>query len=619
MTPAVEQRVGRAAPPGDRGIAWLLAGLTLFALVVRLWHLDALLPHLHEPDGDMVTQTEILRHGDPDPGANPHWASYPTLIARVASLFPLEPSGPPRTLDEHLSAASRPHLVVRVVVAVFSVLLVPAAFGLARLFFSPRWSLVAAALVATSLMLLVGSQQARPHAAAAGWTVLAVLAAVRLRRDPRPLNYALASGAAAVAFGILHFGAFAWPALLAAHLLRDRSQRRSALPGVAIGVAALAASILLFHGYVFDPAVGGEGPFRVDASGVYFGTHLVLLDVSAQGLLVLAHGLWSFDPVLFCLGAVGLAWLPCAAWRTRRQARAGLGSDVLVVLAHVVPFLIGAGIFNRAYPRFLVPLLPHCACLAVLALVSLSRVARRLGARGSPAGVPVAAAAPALLALALPTFLTCKSAWLRSQPDSAVLLADWIRAAPERASARYFATMSFDIPLPRTLLVGPPGVMSQQRSHMFPWWRYQLQHAAALRTLETCDVRWFELVGEPDPLAPFAGGIPSDGWAFVVLEFQTGGVQGEDHPLRRALARRGELVARFGPYDEDAPRGDHPRDRARGHKLMYDHIAAVGAQPFFEVRSTYAARVLAARRLGPILEVYRLPAPEVSEPRPAQD
>jgi hypothetical protein len=607
-----EPRIASPRPRCERSVVWWLVGMTLFALAVRLWHLDALLPHLHEPDGDMVTQTEILRHGDPDPGTNPHWASYPTLIARVASLFPLEPSAPPKTLDEHLAAAARPHLVVRVVVAVFSVLLVPAAFGLARLFFSPRWSLVAAALVVTSLMLLNASQQARPHAAAAGWTVLAVLGAARLRRDPRPGSYALASGAAAVAFGILHFGAFAWPALLVAHLLRDRSQRRSALTGLAIGMVALAASILLFHGYLFEPSGGGEGQFKLDSSGVYFGTHLVLLDVSAKGLLVLAHGLWSFDPVLFCLGAVGLAWLPFAAWRARGMARAGLGSDVLVVLAHVVPFLIGAGVFNRAYPRFLVPLLPHCACLAVLALVSLSRVARRIG-------VPFAATATVLLALAFPTFLTCKSAWLRSQPDSVARLADWIRATPERASASYFATMSFDIPLPRTLHVGPPGAMSEQRSHMFPWWRYQLRHEAAVRSLETYDVRWFVLVGEPDPLAPFAGAIPSDGRAFAVLEFQSGGVQGEDHPLRRTLARRGELVARFGPYDEDDARGDQLRDRARGHKLMYDHNAALGAQPFFEARSAYAARVLAARRLGPILEVYGIPPPDVSAPRPSQD
>lgn len=586
----------------------MLVGLTMFALIVRLWHIDALLPYRYEPDADMVTQAEIIRYGDANPGANPNWASYPNAIARVASLFPLEPSTPPQTLDEHLAAASRPHLVVRVIVAVLSVLLIPAAFGLARLFFSARWSLVAAGLVATSLMLLNNSQQARPHAAAAGLTVLAVLAAVRMRRDPRPINYALASGTAALAFGILQFGAFAWPALLVAHLLRDRTQRRSALLGIAICVVALGASILLFHGYLFDPAENGESPFKITSTGLYFGKHLVLLRVNIDGMLVLAQGLWSSDPAMFWLTAAGLAWLPFAAWSAGKRARAGRWGDVLIVLAHVVPFLFGAAIFNRAYPRFFVPLLPHCACLGVLALRSLSLGAQRLGARGTTAGVSNAAAAFALLALAIPTYVTAKYVWLRSRPDSIRCFADWIRSTPERASTRYFTTMSIDVPLPRTLLVSPTGVIPEHRDHMFPWWRYQRRHEATMRALGTYDVRWFELLGEPDPLAPFVGLIPPDGRAFAVIELQQGAVQSEDHPLRLVLARRGELVARFGPYGEDDQRGNLHQLPAYSHNLGYDHLARGGAEGFFEWRSTHAGRILAARRIGPTFEVYRIPS-----------
>lgn len=590
-------QVASAQPNRDRGVVWMLVALTLFALVIRLWRIDALLPHLYEADGDMVTQAEMIYHGDPNPGANPNWASYPNAIARFAALFPLEPGSPPRTLDEHLAAASRSHVVVRVIVALLSVLLVPAAFGLARLFFSARWSVVAAGLVATSLMLLNGSQQARPHAAAAGLTVLAVLGGIRVRRDPRPLNYVLAGTAGALAFGILQFGAFAWPALFVAHLLRDRSQRRSALPGIAIGVVALAASVLLFHGYLFDSAADGGGAFKKTPNALYFGKHLVVLDFSTGGLHVLAHGLWSFDPLLFWLTAAGLAWLPFAALRARRTARPGLWLDVWIVLAHVVPFLIGAGVFNRAYPRFLVPLLPHCACLAVLALSSLSRLLQRGGLRATVGGLSLSSVGVAGLALALPTFLTVKSAWLRTQSDSPEQLADWIRATPERAAARYFISMSFDVPLPRAELDGPGGAVPEHRDHTFPWFTYQRREPPGLRALGTYDLRWYQLAGLPDPLAQFAGRIPAGSSAYVVIEVHKGGVQGEDHPLRRSLARRGELVTTFGPYDGD---------KAYRHKLTYDHTGMEGSTSFFEWRSTYAARIFAAKRLGPLLEVFRL-------------
>jgi hypothetical protein len=599
-----DERRRTSAPRSDgRGVIWALAALTLFALVLRLWQVGALLPYAHESDADMVTQAEMIHHGDPNPGANPNWASYPNAIARIANLFPLEPSSPPSTLDEHLAAAARPHLVVRRIVAVLSVLLVPAAFWLARLFYSARWSLVAAALVATSLLSINYSQQARPHAAAAGLTVLAVLGAVRLRRDPRPLNYAFAATAAALAFGILQFGAFAWPALLVAHVLRDRSQRRSALPGIAICVAALAASVLLFHGYLFDKAAEDRGAFMYREGELYFGTHLVLLDFSANGLYTLAHGLWSFDPVLFGLTAVGIVCLPFAARRWRALDRGGVWFDVLVLLAHVVPFLVGAGIFNRAYARFLIPLLPHCACLALLVLRLLSRLAQRCGVRGTLAGVSAASIGCAAAALALPTFIAVKWAYLRTATDSAEQLAAWIRATPERAEARYFTSLSVDLPLPRRLLQGPAGLRSTYRSHAYPWWRYQLGEPPGLRESGAYDLRWFSHDTGSQPLAPFANQIPPGGSAYVVIQVNKGGYQGEDHPLRRALARLGGLAVRFGPYDAD---------QSYRHTLSYDPTAWDSSEEFFEWKSTYAGRVLAARRLGPILEVYRLTDADVS-------
>lgn len=109
-------------------------------------------------------------------------------------------------------------------------------------------------------------------------------------------------------------------------------------------------------------------------------------------------------------------------------------------------------------------------------------------------------------------------------------------------------------------------------------------------TLDAYDLRWFELVGVPDPLAPFAGQTPPDVEAFAVLEVRRGGVRGEDHPLRVALARLGAPVARFAPNED-----------------------ASSLEPLFTWRSSDAGRILAAQRLGPILEVYRIPDLDVLE------
>ena len=142
--------------PPTRARTWgALALLTLAALVLRIVGIGYGLPCWEEPDPDIVGHVDLVRSGWTTAGVEHPEQQYPHLIADIARLLPARPdpaAGSPRTLEEHLQAASWTHLQVRWIVALLATLLVPATFVLARDFVSAGWSLFAAALVACSLL-----------------------------------------------------------------------------------------------------------------------------------------------------------------------------------------------------------------------------------------------------------------------------------------------------------------------------------------------------------------------------------------------------------------------------------------------------------------------------------
>src|SRR5207247_822796 len=108
---------------------------------------------------------------------------YPMLLTRVLAALPEahvdanESSTGGELLARSLSAAARPYVQGRVLVLLLSMLLVPLSYAVARRFLQRGPSLVAAFLVATSLLHALFSTQARPHGAHASLALLAVWAA----------------------------------------------------------------------------------------------------------------------------------------------------------------------------------------------------------------------------------------------------------------------------------------------------------------------------------------------------------------------------------------------------------------------------------------------------------
>jgi hypothetical protein len=180
-----------------------LALLVLWTLGVRLVGIDFLEPQWTEQDTQLVQHLRVERTGNADEGESGYTDAYPYLLPYLLRAQPrlIEVAETPQTLEEHLTACKSLFTETRLFIALLSCLTIPLSFLLARRFTSPPWALFASALVSASLLTHTFAQQARPHAAAAPFMLLAVVAALRLRASPSWANYVLAGLAAALGAG----------------------------------------------------------------------------------------------------------------------------------------------------------------------------------------------------------------------------------------------------------------------------------------------------------------------------------------------------------------------------------------------------------------------------------
>lgn len=173
------------APARARHLAIaLLVVLTAFAGLLRCVELSNGLPQANDPDAAVVMQAiELDRPEGPRRGRMSSF--YPMLLARAVDALPgrlmvLAPRG--ATADEHLVAAANPEVVTRRLIALISLLAIPATYLLARRFLPPMWSVYAAGLLAVSLLHLTNSRLAKPHGAIASFLVITLVSAMWLAR-----------------------------------------------------------------------------------------------------------------------------------------------------------------------------------------------------------------------------------------------------------------------------------------------------------------------------------------------------------------------------------------------------------------------------------------------------
>lgn len=575
-----------------RSLHWAAAlSIVLGAVATRFTGLDWLLPSLIEPDAHMMVQVQLIESGEPEPARSIDWGKYPHLVARTAVALTPSPRwgslAPDAPIAEHLALANAPAVRVRWTVALYSLLVLPAVWLLARLCLERGWSLYATALGASSLLAVHFAVQGRPHGAAIAFPALAVLACVRLRRDPSWGSYALAGLAAGLALGSLQSGIAAFLPLGCAHLFAARGRgwghhKKLLAPLLAFGLA-----LLLFYPFWLQGRDGG----RVEVEGATLDQagHKIFLDIfNGKGFPILLNALWSWEPVL-ALGLLAglLLWL---ARLCGGRARAGLArADRWVLLSYVLPYAFVIGLYQRSYERFLLPLVPFLALLSAWVARELVEATRR-GPRALRAGALLACA----LALLFPAVVAGKLAYLRCAPSTYELAARWVEeeVAPERQRVLQ------NVPLILPLFRAPAAIEAEAalrvggRNRL--WYEYQSAALAEARVEPAYDLRWIPLFkrSEREALlaapAEYVGALQGD---FALIEvFEEGRIDPSGNALLRALDARAELRARFSP-DSDPRRYDAP--------LVYQDETGGTVPPM-------AWRILGARRLGAVLQAYRL-------------
>jgi hypothetical protein len=415
-----------------------LALLVALGAALRLVGIGYLLPEVMNRDGMVLhRQVEILRGGPATPENDPwHYGFYPHLTARIAALLPEERSKPegPTDLARHLELASAPWIRLRVVSALLSLLAIPATYLLGRRFLERGPALFAAALVATSLHDIVLAVQEKPHAAAASFIAIALLAATRLRRRPDVLGYLLAGIAAGLALGTLQSGAACLFAVGAAFLLREKKEGAPAPAAwIAATVALVALAFRAFYPFFFRPQPAIVSTGSTTSAGGF--AQMIAQGVGGARVGKILAAAFGLDPLPVAAAALGILIWAIGVARSKEARTASLRGELPVLLAFLVPYLAVLVSFRETLVRFCLPLVP---LLAIAAGFAFQRATSRMRAS--------AAIALAAALLAIPLLPAVHFARIRTRPSPLDEAARWVEANVPRDET-VVVVPHYDLPL----------------------------------------------------------------------------------------------------------------------------------------------------------------------------
>jgi hypothetical protein len=562
-----------------------LCALVLAGFALRWLGVGWGLPHQTYRDGMVIsTQVEYLREMPEDPTANEFWGYYPHLMSRLILLAPDDWVGEPREpleLEGHLARASEPWLMARQLSVLLSLLAIPGAFFVARRFVSDGWALFAAALVTFSLLHLSFAQQEKPHGPVSGTVVMAVLAAMALARKPGAWTWFVATAAMALALATAVNGAFALVSAAAAlfAMFLGRSERGGLWKLIARAIVptllVLAATVRFFYPFLF----GGGEKEKLGDHALNVGNHPLMLDkLNFAGSKNMFLTLYLYEPVLLVLGIVGVGVF---LWRCKSRGPVDLERrrDLAVILPFAVMYGLFVCVYEDAFDRFLMPLVPFLAALAAYAAAALSS---RI--RSKPALVAVAA-----LLLAEPAAATVALARVRARPDTQTQVAEWIRAhvQPEE---RVVVLPYIDLPL---FYSEAAVAESPDASEVLTWMAYQARLDSKWKLGPSYTVlpprgvkQEFAELGD----APLDG-IRARGADYVVIQ-----AFGERYRYKVLLRLLEELREKAERVFVAAPRADGEES---GRVWIREKMTLNQVPTWL--------RVFQDRSMGTVLEIYRVP------------
>lgn len=571
-------RTSSALPRIPPKILLALIAITSLAGILRFSGLDYLLPLVIEPDPHIAGQVRTIETGSPSASESHDWPKYPLIPAQLTVLTSDPVPLPAKTapLAEHLDAAMNPILRVRKTIAWLSLLLVPAGWLLARRFMSDAWALPAAYLAGMSLLAIHFGTQARPHAAAAAFPALTVVACMRLARAPTIKNYLLVTLAGALAIGCLQSAVALGFPVLVAHLLGGRSFRHQLK--LLIPCLGLFLSLYLFSPFLFESVNLTQSD---DIIG--FGGHeMFLFGFRGGGIPIILRAVSGWEP------ALGAGALLALAYTLRERLTTGLTQQTRnerrIALAYVLPYLLVIGLNPRTYERFVLPLVPFLATWSVWALY-------RMHSSGSKR---LALSLTTLMCL-IPTVAGVKLCMLRSRPTTLDLASDWLVSNAADSADPVYIFRPNTLPLFKTEESTELDEADNKLSDNWEmnWTGYQRDHLQGRQQEQAWNLRFSPMSREHKRVAQM-GSDPTgylqsleDGKLLVLEVYEDRRVLQEFNILTEAARDSYLKVAEFKP----GPRMEIP--------LRYQDITRPTAPSFF-------LQVLRAQSFGPPLEIFAL-------------
>ena len=547
--------------------ALLLVGLlTLLVASLRLPGTRSGLPQASDPDKVFVTQA--LRLEERANGRTERAVSelYPHLLGHLLEAWPgalAESAESAAPIEEHLEAARRPYRTGRLLSGLLSLLVVPAAYLLARSRLGMGPSLLAAAFAGTSLLGVLLAHQARPHAALCAFLAWTLVGAQRFAVRPSIGHAALLALAFGLAVSTLHNGAAAGPAVAVACFFAWRESRRQAMVGLLLIAAGALTALLFAYPFIIDGGLWGGRSFEGKA-------------LDGSGFLRSARTLALFEPTLVVLSLFTL--LP----PRKGTARQKLGPCDWVLIAFAVPYVVAIGLYHSTWHRFSLPLVP---LLSMTAAVGASKLAVLLGLRGGRALVA------GLALIVFPTVTAARYSWLWTLPQSTDQMAEWIEDNLDPTRNQIHVSFGVDLPL-----VQMRGCMAKtQRAWRSPWQQYQLQGNRVQNTATWRLWDGFVPIDERADPANISSAEVLQGMSerrvthALVLVPGKGSRLESDGTLAAVRELEGRLLVRFAPYESASLSGTTGSGGA--DQLGFEPISIA----------------LRAERLGPVLELYELP------------
>ena len=470
---------------------WWIVVLALFLLrfVLSLRGLDYGLPEAHEPDVELVRQSLHFRG---EALAKPEQlAFYPHLISRLMALVPrpgaVSTTPSDERLEAHLAFAARHILAARQCIALIAACAVPLTWFLARPFMGPGWSVLASALLASSLLHFDFSQQARPHGALTTFVLAAMLSCAALAKKPNGWRYLLAGITSALALSALQSGALVLIAGLCAHGIAMRGKRPRNHLWLTIPFACVTVGIVLFYPFLLDGAAWrstGADESEIET----FPQRLNTFDGSGFAKLLLFLG--DYDPTVWILAVAGFVLWLIRSLRSRSIGSKDSKTELIVYSCALIAYVLVIGCYSRVFARFLEPIMPF-VCVIGAQIVREFSICVKWLARSRLATVALCFGL-----LAFPSYLVVRLANLRAGTDTFTECAVWVSEHAVLARDRILLSPTLSLPLFHTIVRAEDySPWSSPASHF--WHRYLWDLPVESLGEPLYDVRYIARGGRP--------------------------------------------------------------------------------------------------------------------------